>query len=114
MSHRDASASVGHKHEHAIEHPIRVRILNDLVEQDLLSPLDVSSVLQLPLRSVTYHFRRLQLLGVIEPARRMPRADGDELRYRLAPDAGSQALARRARRGIALDRLRIAEARRGG
>ena len=40
MSHRDASASVGHKHEHAIEHPIRVRILNDLGEQQLLSPLD--------------------------------------------------------------------------
>lgn len=112
MSHRDVSASVGHKHEHAIEHPIRVRILTELGEQQLLSPLDLSSELELPLRRVTYHFRRLQLLGVIELARMTPRAGGEVLHYRLAPDAAAQALVRRVRRGIALERLRIAEARR--
>ncbi len=114
MSHRDASASVGHKHEHAIEHPIRVRILTELSEQAVLSPLDMSSELQLPLRRVSYHFRRLQLLGLIELARLTPRAGGDEPHYRLASDAAAQALVRRVRRGIALERMRVAQARRRG
>ena len=114
MSHRDASASVGNMHEHAIEHPIRVRILTALGEQRLLSPLDLSSELQLPLRRVTYHFRRLQLLGVIELARMTPRAGGDEHHYRLAPDAAAQALVRRVMDGIAPTPLRVAEARHRG
>lgn len=99
MTHRDASSSLGHKHEHAIEHPIRVQILSELGEHRLLSPLDISSELRVPLRRVAYHFHRLEVLGVIELARMTQRAHAVEHHYRLVPDAAAHALVRRVRRG---------------
>jgi DNA-binding transcriptional ArsR family regulator len=66
----------------ALGHPTRVRILGVLRERDLVSPVELSSELGVPLGTVGYHVRRLEQLGFLELARRTQRRGAVEHHYR--------------------------------
>jgi DNA-binding transcriptional ArsR family regulator len=66
----------------ALGHPTRVRILGVLRERELVSPVELSTELGVPLGTVGYHVRRLEELGFIELARRTQRRGAVEHHYR--------------------------------
>lgn len=66
----------------ALGHPTRVRILNILRDRELVSPVELSHELGVPLGTVGYHVRRLELLGFIELAKRTQRRGAVEHHYR--------------------------------
>lgn len=103
----------------ALGHPTRVRILNVLRDRELASPVELSMELGVPLGTIGYHVRRLELLGFIELARRTQRRGAIEHHYRarqLLDDERAHAKAppaaprgRGGRAGEALDVARAAE-----
>jgi len=66
----------------ALGHPTRVRILNILRDRELVSPVELSTELDIPLGTIGYHVRRLEQLGFIELARRTQRRGAIEHHYR--------------------------------
>jgi len=66
----------------ALGHPTRVRILNTLRDRELVSPVELSHELGVPLGTVGYHVRRLETLGFIELAKRTQRRGAVEHHYR--------------------------------
>lgn len=66
----------------ALGHPTRVRILNVLRDRELVSPIELSQELGVPLGTVGYHVRRLESLGFIELAKRTQRRGAVEHHYR--------------------------------
>lgn len=81
----------------ALSHPTRVRILELLQARELASPVELSSELDIPLGTVSYHVRRLEQLGFIELASRTQRRGAIEHHYR-ARAALDQPRRRRRRR----------------
>jgi DNA-binding transcriptional ArsR family regulator len=81
----------------ALSHPTRVRILETLQARELASPVELSSELDIPLGTVSYHVRRLEQLGFIELAKRTQRRGAIEHHYR-ARAALDQPRRRRRRR----------------
>jgi len=66
----------------ALAHPTRVRILRILRDRELASPVELAGELEIPLGTVGYHVRRLELLGFIELAKRTQRRGAVEHHYR--------------------------------
>lgn len=66
----------------ALGHPTRVRILALLQGRELVSPVELSSELNVPLGTVGYHVRRLEELGFLELAKRTKRRGATEHHYR--------------------------------
>ncbi len=66
----------------ALAHPTRVRILGVLRERELISPVELSHELGVPLGTVGYHVRRLEQLGFLELATRTQRRGAVEHHYR--------------------------------
>jgi DNA-binding transcriptional ArsR family regulator len=66
----------------ALAHPTRVRILRILRDRELASPVELAGELGIPLGTVGYHVRRLELLGFIELAKRTQRRGAVEHHYR--------------------------------
>lgn len=66
----------------ALGHPTRVRILTILRDRELVSPVELSHELGVPLGTVGYHVRRLESLGFIELAKRTQRRGAVEHHYR--------------------------------
>jgi DNA-binding transcriptional ArsR family regulator len=66
----------------ALAHPTRVRILRILRDRELASPVELAAELGIPLGTVGYHVRRLELLGFIELAKRTQRRGAVEHHYR--------------------------------
>ncbi|HEU4976432.1 MAG TPA: winged helix-turn-helix domain-containing protein [Baekduia sp.] len=68
----------------ALSHPLRVRILGILEEQDA-SPVELSQVLDASLGTVSYHVRQLNELGLLDLVRETPRRGAVEHHYRAKP-----------------------------
>jgi DNA-binding transcriptional ArsR family regulator len=66
----------------ALAHPTRVRILALLGARELVSPVELSAELDVPLGTVGYHVRRLEQLGFLELAKRTKRRGATEHHYR--------------------------------
>jgi DNA-binding transcriptional ArsR family regulator len=66
----------------ALGHPTRVRILAVLRDRELVSPVELSDELNVPLGTISYHVRRLETLGLIELATRTQRRGAVEHHYR--------------------------------
>jgi DNA-binding transcriptional ArsR family regulator len=66
----------------ALGHPTRVRILALLQRRELVSPVELSTELNVPLGTVGYHVRRLEQLGFLELAKRTRRRGATEHHYR--------------------------------
>jgi ribosome-binding protein aMBF1 (putative translation factor) len=66
----------------ALTHPLRVRILRQMVEADSVSPSQAARTFGALLGDTNYHVRRLCDLNVIEPTRR-GRGRNQDTRYRL-------------------------------
>lgn len=66
----------------ALAHPTRVRILGLLRGRELVSPIELSTELGMPLGTVGYHVRRLEELGFIELAKETKRRGATEHHYR--------------------------------
>jgi DNA-binding transcriptional ArsR family regulator len=81
----------------AMAHPTRGRILRLLREHGELSPARAASMLAESLGTVSYHFRSLANLGLIELCETIPRRGAVEHVYRLADrtNGASAASARR-------------------
>src|ERR1700754_4320360 len=84
----------------ALSHPTRVRILELLQHRELASPVELATELGIPLGTVSYHVRRLEVLGFIELATRTQRRGAVEHHYR-APTTLDQPQRRRRRRATA-------------
>lgn len=70
----------------ALDHPLRVRIIDELVrEGGRLSPKDLSTRLGEPLTNVSYHVRQLRLCGAIKLDGTRPRRGALEHYYRATP-----------------------------
>lgn len=71
-----------------LDHPVRVAILRLLHGNGSISPARVAEQLDnTSLGTVSYHFRKLKQLGLIEEAQRIPRRGAIEHLYRLTqPD----------------------------
>jgi len=67
----------------ALSHPLRVRILNELEQRDTASPTELADEWGESLGVVSYHFRRLYVLGYIEIVRRTPRRGAIQHHYRV-------------------------------
>jgi DNA-binding transcriptional ArsR family regulator len=67
----------------ALAHPTRSRILTVLRDRELVSPVELSVELGIPLGTVGYHVRRLEALGFIELAKRTQRRGAIEHHYRV-------------------------------
>lgn len=67
----------------AVEHPIRVAILAEFRQRELISAKEVAEKLDRPLGTVAYHFRRLEELGFIKLAKRVQRRGAIAHYYRL-------------------------------
>lgn len=67
----------------AMGHPTRGRILRLLREHGELSPGRASCLLEQPLGTVSYHFRSLAKLGLVELCETIPRRGALEHVYRL-------------------------------
>ncbi len=79
----------------ALGHPTRVGILAILRERELVSPVELSEQMGIPLGTISYHVRRLETLGFVELATRTQRRGAVEHHYRAcaaldppAPPAG--------------------------
>ncbi|MEA2357015.1 MAG: hypothetical protein QOI62_275 [Solirubrobacteraceae bacterium] len=68
----------------ALGHPLRVRILELIVERGEASPLEAARALEQPLGTVSHHARVLRDLGCIELTRTEPRRGAVEHYYRAA------------------------------
>jgi DNA-binding transcriptional ArsR family regulator len=66
----------------ALGHPTRVRILTLLQDRELVSPVELSTELSVPLGTVGYHVKRLEELGFLELATRTRRRGAVEHHYR--------------------------------
>jgi len=66
----------------ALTHPLRVRILRQMLEADSVSPGQLARTFGTVLGDTNYHMRRLCELHVIEPTRR-GRGRNQDSRYRL-------------------------------
>lgn len=71
----------------ALQHPVRVRILDHLREHDIASPKQLSDAWGIRLNVLSYHCRVLEALGFVKVVRRIPRRGAIEHRYALVPDA---------------------------
>jgi DNA-binding transcriptional ArsR family regulator len=67
----------------ALSHPIRIRILA-LLQGEAASPSGLSAQLGAPLSTVSYHFRLLESLGLVELVKTVPRRGAVEHFYRAA------------------------------
>jgi DNA-binding transcriptional ArsR family regulator len=77
----DALARVGR----AFSHPLRIRIVLALAEQNESSPMELAERVKAPLGTVSYHVRYLADLGAIELRRMVPRRGALQHYYALAP-----------------------------
>ena len=84
MSADDLFEAALHK---ALGHPLRLRILESVVERRDASPLMVSRQLGLPLATVSRHMRVLRDLGFVELTRTEPRRGAVEHFYRAVQSA---------------------------
>jgi DNA-binding transcriptional ArsR family regulator len=66
----------------ALGHPLRLRILESVIERREVSPLTVSRQLRQPLATVSRHMRVLRDLGFVELTRTEPRRGAVEHFYR--------------------------------
>lgn len=66
----------------ALGHPVRLRLLETIVEQGEMSPVGLARQLGQPLSSVSRHMRMLRDLGFIELVRTEPRRGTVERFYR--------------------------------
>jgi DNA-binding transcriptional ArsR family regulator len=80
--HRRGGGDVDVRVVKALAHPTRVRILHILRDRELASPVELAGELGLPLGTVGYHVRRLEVLGFIELAKRTQRRGAVEHHYR--------------------------------
>jgi DNA-binding transcriptional ArsR family regulator len=71
----------------ALGHPLRLRILESVIERREASPLAVSRQLRQPLATVSRHMRVLRDLGFVELARTEPRRGAVEHFYRAVQGA---------------------------
>lgn len=71
----------------ALQHPVRVRILEHLRTHDTASPSELATAWGIRLGVISYHCRRLEALGLIKVVRRIQRRGAIEHRYALIPDA---------------------------
>jgi DNA-binding XRE family transcriptional regulator len=77
----------------ALTHPVRVRILLQLLERELSSPVDLAESFGLRLSVVSHHVRRLRDLRLIRLAKQTQRRGAVQHHYRLAdPEATAHAL----------------------
>lgn len=77
----------------ALVHPIRVRILLELLERELASPVDLAESLGVPLGVLSHHVRRLRDLRLIRLAKQTQRRGAVQHHYRLTdPDETAHAL----------------------
>jgi DNA-binding transcriptional ArsR family regulator len=76
----------------AVAHPTRVEILRKLRDRTEASPIELSRHLRLPLGHVSYHVRRLQLLGAIELVGTTQRRGVIEHHYGIASSASIEEL----------------------
>ncbi len=84
MSADDLYEAALHK---ALGHPLRLRILESLIEHSEASPLTVSRHLGQPLGTVSRHIRVLRELGFVELTRTEPRRGAVEHFYRAVQRA---------------------------
>jgi DNA-binding transcriptional ArsR family regulator len=77
----DALARVGR----AFSHPLRIRIVLALADQNESSPMELAERVEAPLGTVSYHVRYLADLGAIELRRMVPRRGALQHYYALAP-----------------------------
>lgn len=68
----------------ALAHPLRVRILQALEDREA-SPSELAEEFDCPLPNLSYHFRQLVLLGMLELKRTAPRRGAIEHYYRAKP-----------------------------
>jgi DNA-binding transcriptional ArsR family regulator len=66
----------------ALAHPLRVRILR-LLEQKDMSPVEISTVLGIPVNRVSYHMRQLARFDLVKLVKTTPRRGAVEHYYRL-------------------------------
>lgn len=71
----------------ALGHPLRVRILESVIERREASPLTISRQLRQPLATVSRHMRVLRDLGFVELTRTEPRRGAVEHFYRAVQRA---------------------------
>ncbi len=62
------TAEVDRRVVQALSHPTRVQVLRIFDTRDMASPVELSHELSIPLGTMGYHVRRLELLGMIELA----------------------------------------------
>lgn len=84
MSADDLFEAALHK---ALGHPLRLRILESVIERREASPLTVSRQLRAPLTTVSRHMRVLRDLGFVELTRTEPRRGAVEHFYRAVQRA---------------------------
>lgn len=70
----------------ALGHPTRVQVLRILDRRDMASPVQLSDELSVPLGTMGYHVRRLEVLGMIELAATRQRRGAIEHFYRTADE----------------------------
>lgn len=78
----------------AISHPTRVAILRYFRAHDLASPNELARALGVSLASVGYHVRRLEELGFLRLAKRVPRRGATEHFYRARTDVDAEGAVR--------------------
>lgn len=80
----------------ATAHPLRISVLEVLSRGGgrVLSPVELSRELELPLSNTNYHVRELAKTGMIEPAGQRPVRGATEHFYRLRGHSGQRPEAR--------------------
>jgi DNA-binding transcriptional ArsR family regulator len=81
------------KFARALSHPLRVRILTALEDREA-SPSELAKEFGVPLPNVSYHFRQLMALGMLELKRTAARRGAVEHYYRATPSDFSAAWAK--------------------
>jgi DNA-binding XRE family transcriptional regulator len=77
----------------ALTHPVRIEILQLLLEQEVGTPSGFAEALEIPLGVASHHVRRLRDLALIRIVRRTHRRGAVQHHYRLAdPATTAQAL----------------------
>src|SRR4051812_10953181 len=71
----------------AIAHPMRQRVLGELVAAGHLRAADVAEVLGIPANQASFHLRQLAKYGLVEPAPELAR-DGRDRVWRAAHESG--------------------------
>jgi DNA-binding transcriptional ArsR family regulator len=90
----------------ALGHPLRLQILDTIVNTDEVSPVDLSRELDVPVATVSRHIRILRDLGYLELTRTVPRRGAVQHYYRAVrvpfiDDADWEELPIALRRGMA-------------